>query len=195
MISRIFRGIILSALTVWCHIFAQPPKVLKSTPTELTFRVSFPNPSEGHMLENQSFTIGLPTGRLPRLSVTPLATVPLSDRKSESQFYTPSPGYGEWIRLDRCRDLDVAVLKLSPTASDDAASAALELELTVRFPDAVETRPSLSRPEQLLYSHRILNWSVSKSWLTPKRHSPRLERRTAVSYTHLRAHETLRDLV
>jgi hypothetical protein len=175
----ISRGIRLTTAALICStLFAQHPLVLENSTSVLKFRVTFADPTKGYELEDQLFTIGLPTDELPRLSITPIRTTPLSDKPDVSPFFSPAIGYGKWERLERYRNLNVGIMRLSPTVSNDAVTAALELEVTIRFPGSSQNRPALARSEELLYRHRILNWSSAKSWVARKVPTRRLDRRT-----------------
>ena len=130
----ISRGIRLTTAALICStLFAQHPLVLENSTSVLKFRVTFADPTKGYELEDQLFTIGLPTGELPRLSITPVRTTPLSDKPDVSLYFSPAIGYGKWERLEQYRNLNVGIMRLSPIVSNDAVTAALELEVTIRF--------------------------------------------------------------
>ena len=177
--STISRGILITTVALICGtLFGQHPLVLENTTSILKFRVTFTDPSKGYELEDQFFTVGLPSASLPRLSITPIRTTPLSDQPNVSPYFSSAAGYGRWERLERYRNLDVGILQLSPTTSNNASTAALELEVTIHFSGNGQNTPVLARSEELLYRYRILNWKGAKSWVARKIPARRLDRTT-----------------
>lgn len=165
VISKLTRQIIFYTFIACGNLFSQSTKIIKSTPSELIFRITFQNPSKGYSLENEYVTIGLPTENYPEMTLTPIKSNNISKDQSTGPFYSAISNYGEWNRLEKFRNLNVAILKLAPTTSNDAEISLLELEVKIRFTESIIHSESYSKSESLIYSHRILNWPVAKSWL------------------------------
>ena len=141
----------------------------------------FTNPSQGYSLENQYITIGLPTDNYPEIQIIPIKTVNVPQDKESELFYSPVINYGKWKRLEKFRNLNVAILKLAPTASNNAEISALELEVKIRFKKSLKNSIILSNAEELIYKHKIFNWSVAKNWVEKKSISKRIKSRNDLS--------------
>ncbi len=141
----------------------------------------FTNPSQGYSLENQYITIGLPTDNYPEIQIIPIKTVNVPQDKESELFYSPVINYGKWKRLEKFRNLNVAILKLAPTASNNAEISALELEVKIRFKESLKNSIILSNAEELIYKHKIFNWSVAKNWVEKKSISKRIKSRNDLS--------------
>ena len=107
VISKLTRRIIFYTFIAYGNLFSQSAKIIKSTPSELIFRITFQNPSKGYSLENEYVTIGLPTATYPEMTLTPIKSHNISKDKTTGPFYSPISNYGEWNRLEKFRNLNV----------------------------------------------------------------------------------------
>ncbi len=134
-------------------------QVIQSTPERLQLQIRVEAFVEDD-LKPVHFLIGLPTDEYPDLQINTSEKRLLPEGIPSRQ----SPGV-HWLQKQRLRGLNVATLEVDPHAGTNAYYRTLNIIL--RFPQSPPgLRPANKRQTRFL-SHRILNWSVARSWFQP----------------------------
>lgn len=158
------------ALLLESSISGQVWKSLESTPKELIILVNYPGPESAYELEQLTLTLGLPSVSLPSVSITQIETASWKSSSHHPYNFDPPDEAVVWERLDRYRDLNVGILKISPLIREgNNLMLITKLQLTVSFPTSKILPKKVGRFEESLYESRIVNWNVAKQWVSHTR--------------------------
>lgn len=134
-------------------------QVIQSTPERLQLRLQIEAQVEDD-LKPVHFLIGLPTDDYPDLQVNTQGRRPLPEGIPSRQ----SQGI-HWIQKQRLRGLNVATLEVDPQEENNAYYRTLDIVL--HFPKIPSGLRSANERQKRFMAHRILNWSVARSWFYP----------------------------
>jgi len=134
-------------------------QVIQSTPERLHLRIQVEAFAEDD-LKPVHFLIGLPTNDFPDLQVNAQEKRPLPEGIPSVQ------GQGvRWIQKQRLRGLNVATLEIDPREAKTAYYRTLDIIL--HFPYIPSDLRQANKRQTRFLAHRILNWSVARSWIQP----------------------------
>lgn len=160
---------IVAILLFWIVTLpGQPWQIVQNNENRLTVQVRYPGPSVAYELQPLFLTVGLPSARLPRITVDFSEVAPYTSSGRHPYDFDPPLLVVSWDRLDRFRDIHVGILKISPLIRDgDDLKLVSRVQCTVSFPKVRIMPKEVGKVEESLYRNRIVNWAVAKNWVRP----------------------------
>ena len=147
-------------------VYSKSLNVINDDENHFSFNVSFPNESKVDEIENIILTIGLPSKKIPKISITPISTTKKSGEINFNQFYKPIDNYAKWDRIEKYRDLNIGVLVISPTKKLDYKEYVNEFNIKIEFERNINSKNSHpSNLDSQLYQNKIANWKSAKYWV------------------------------